>query len=1119
MAEGPRIYNLFPLLAGAVDGWPEHLPRIAGMGFDWILLNPVFYPGFSGSIYATKDHERLHPIVAGDRPDRDPAEALAGFCREAKAHGLKVMLDLVADSVARDSVLAGAHPDWFVREPDGALRPPRQGDPLDPRGGPAWGDLAEIDYGHERQRAEQIRFWADFVATYLEAGISGFRCQAAHRVPVAVWKEIIAHGKGGLPDAVFAADTLGAAIEDALTLEGAGFDYVFNSLAWWNFRDRWLLEEHARLRGIAPTIGFPESHATGRLAQRYPEAEAQEREKRYRQHYLLAAAFSSGVMVPMGFEYGFAEPLDAVAARPGDWTWQAGNPPFDLTAFIADINATKRANGVLNVEGPVYRVTDPDSPLVALVRHGGPTPARNEAAGAVLVNMAREAAAGIRVGHLLAELGGRIESLADVTPGAGGKAVDPAGTLTLPPLTVRLLIGEARKHPHPAPSKRESERRLGALAEQRVVIEHVHPEIDGGRHPVKRVVGDVMRVTADIFGDGHDKIAACIRYKAREDRGWREVPMHFVDNDRWAGEVPLTRNTRYLFTIEAWRDPFESWRAEFGKKHDAGQPISLELTEGRHLVENAAAAAGKGQQRKALDAVLKRLDTAGDDQGAWIAELLSSELRRAMREAAPRTNVSRYDRELEVVADRRIARFGAWYELFPRSMSDDPRRHGTFDDVVAKLPYVRDMGFDVLYFPPIHPVGGTNRKGRNNALVAGPDDPGSPYAIGSHEGGHDAIHPALGTLDDFRGLVDAAHDHGLEVALDFAIQCSPDHPWLKEHPEWFDWRPDGSIKFAENPPKKYEDIVNVHFYRKAKPSLWYELRDVLLFWVDQGVKIFRVDNPHTKPFPFWEWVIREVQDRDPEAVFLSEAFTRPKVMYKLAKLGFTQSYTYFTWRNEKQELIDYLTELTQQEPREYFRPNFFTNTPDINPRFLQSSGRPGFVIRATLAATLVSSYGIYSGFELCEATPIPGREEYLNAEKYEIKAWDWDHPGNIRDFIARLNRIRRENPAFHDHLTLRFFNAWDDHILVYGRITEGRDNAVLVAVNLDPHAAHGAHFEVPLWEFDLPDHASIAAEDLLTGQRFRFHGKVQHVWLDPQVNPCAVWRLIPPGFGEASGPS
>jgi starch synthase (maltosyl-transferring) len=423
---------------------------------------------------------------------------------------------------------------------------------------------------------------------------------------------------------------------------------------------------------------------------------------------------------------------------------------------------------------------------------------------------------------------------------------------------------------------------------------------------------------------------------------------------------------------------------------------------------------------------------------------------------------------------------------------------------------VQALGFDVLYFPPIHPIGRIARKGRNNSLTPAPADPGSPYAIGAAEGGHDAIHPELGTFADFARLVKAAKAHGLEIALDFAIQVSRDHPWIEEHPEWFDWRPDGTIKFAENPPKKYEDIVNVHFYREAFPSIWFALRDVVLFWVDKGVKIFRVDNPHTKPFPFWEWMIREVHAAHPEVIFLSEAFTRPKPMKLLAKLGFTQSYTYFTWRNTKQELTEYLTELTTGETPEYFRPNFFVNTPDINPVYLQTSGRPGFQVRLVLAATLGCNYGLYNGFELCEASPLPGKEEYQDSEKYEIKAWDSDRKGNIKADIALINKLRQNHPALQSFTNLKFYNAWNDEILYYGKSTPDLSDFVLFVVNLDPHIPQTAHFEVPLWEFGLPDEASIGVEDLVTGDRFTWTGKVQQMTIDPKTRPYTIWRLTGP---------
>jgi starch synthase (maltosyl-transferring) len=650
---------------------------------------------------------------------------------------------------------------------------------------------------------------------------------------------------------------------------------------------------------------------------------------------------------------------------------------------------------------------------------------------------------------------------------------------------------------------------LSSLSQSRVAIEGVRPQILGGRFAVKRAVGDVLTVEADIYSDGHDRVAAALLLRREGEAYWQEVPMRGLGNDRWRGEVPLGDNGRYYFTIIAWRDLFSSWRDEISKKHGAGLAVDLELEEGRMIIEKALQGEPRGGDpgdRQALRSMLERHadDPDGTSKREWLTSRETGDL---MARVGPRTSFTRYDRELEVWVDRRKAAFSAWYEMFPRSQSGDAGRHGTFADVIARLPYVRDLGFDVLYFTPIHPIGRTNRKGRNNSLKAQAGDAGSPYAIGSAEGGHDAIHPQLGTFADFERLVSEARAHDLEVALDFAIQCSPDHPWIKEHPEWFDWRPDGTIKFAENPPKKYEDIVNVHFYREAFPAIWYALRDIVLFWSERGVRIFRVDNPHTKPFPFWEWLIRQVHGRFPDVIFLSEAFTRPKPMMRLAKLGYTQSYTYFTWRNTKHELTEYLVELTRSEAREYFRPNFFVNTPDINPYYLQTSGRPGFRVRLILAATLACNYGIYNGFELCEGRPIPGKEEYLDSEKYEIKAWDWERPGHIRDDIRLINRLRRERPALQQFQHLNFYNAWNDHILYYGKFTPDKQDFVLVAVNLDPHTPQGCHFEVPLWEFGLPDASSVDVEDLVTGNRFTWTGKIQHMLLDPSVRPYAIWRL------------
>ncbi|HJT98676.1 MAG TPA: maltotransferase domain-containing protein, partial [Rhodanobacteraceae bacterium] len=622
------------------------------------------------------------------------------------------------------------------------------------------------------------------------------------------------------------------------------------------------------------------------------------------------------------------------------------------------------------------------------------------------------------------------------------------------------------------------------------------------------VVGDSVHVEIDAFGDGHDVIAVELLWRAADERAWRRMRMRALGNDRWAGEFPLARLGRHFYTVEAWRDDFATFRRDAQKKLAADALTDVDIEEGSRLV--AAAAARKGACARALRAFVKRLAEA--DRGERIALLLDAELCAAIAAADPRPFLAQYPGHVVVDAERRAARFASWYELFPRSQSGSAERHGTFDDVIARLPAIRDMGFDVLYMPPIHPIGRANRKGRNNALVAATGDPGSPYAIGGSEGGHDAIHPELGGFDAFARLIEAAAAHGIEIALDFAIQCSPDHPWLREHPEWFAWRADGSVRHAENPPKKYEDIVNVDFYAEgAVPSLWKALRDVVEFWIAHGVTLFRVDNPHTKPFPFWEWLIGDVRARHPEAVFLSEAFTRPKPMYRLAKLGFSQSYTYFTWRHTKAELTQYFTELTQSDVRDYFRAHLFVNTPDINPVFLQSSGRAGFLIRAALATTLSGLWGMYSGFELCESAALPGREEYLDSEKYELRPRDWSAPGNIVAEITRLNAIRRLNPALQDHLNLTFYNAFNDNILYFGKASADRANAILVAICLDPHAAQDAAFEIPLWEWDLPDHAALAFEDLVRGTEGVWRGKVQHVRLDPAALPYAIWRVRPEG--------
>jgi starch synthase (maltosyl-transferring) len=640
------------------------------------------------------------------------------------------------------------------------------------------------------------------------------------------------------------------------------------------------------------------------------------------------------------------------------------------------------------------------------------------------------------------------------------------------------------------------------VAFEPVIIENVYPELDCGRYPVKRVVGDSFEVWADLFKEGHDVLAAVLKYREKGVSGWSETPMRFHENDRWRGSFTLTKSTRYEYTIEAWTDDFETWRAEIGKKVDAGQNVELELIEGRSIVEGAFSRS----QDKRLKEMLSSMDAAGYE--GKFALLRSNELRGLMREHPDRSTSTVYGKTLEIVADRERARYGAWYEMFPRSQGTEPGRSATFGEAERRLPEIGGLGFDVVYLTPIHPIGLSHRKGPNNVLNAGPDDPGSPYAIGSEEGGHKAVHPGLGTLEDFRHFVEACHEHGMEVALDLAIQCSPDHPYIKEHPEWFNFRPDGTIKYAENPPKTYQDLVNVDFYSEDRENLWREWLGVILFWVEQGVRIFRVDNPHTKPFPFWEWAIREVQEEHPGVIFLSEAFTRPKVMKALAKLGFTQSYTYFTWRNHKQEITEYLTELTQDWPKEYMRPNFFPNTHDILPHILQFGGRPAFQMRFVLAATLSSTYGIYSGFELCENTPrgAPGTTLYYqDSEVYEYKVWDWDRPGNIKEYIKRINEIRHQNPALQYLKNLSFYASPDDNILFYGKRTG--DNAVFVAVNLDPHEAHDTHVQFPLWELGISEDEGYVVEELMTEREIPTTESWFWVRLDPRSNPAEIFRL------------
>lgn len=638
----------------------------------------------------------------------------------------------------------------------------------------------------------------------------------------------------------------------------------------------------------------------------------------------------------------------------------------------------------------------------------------------------------------------------------------------------------------------------------RVIIENVTPLVDEGAFPIKRIVGDTVVVEADVFTDGHDAISCALLYKKEGDPDWTEIPMEPMVNDRWRGSFKVQEVGGYLYTVSAWIDRFKTWSRALAKRVEANQDVTVELTIGAEMI--AAASQNAPPKEAAWHAIYAESVQAGGPDG--ITRALSAELANLMRRHAARLFACTCE-EFGVVVDRERARFGAWYELFPRSTSPVPGRHGTFKDLEARLPYVASMNFDVLYLPPIHPIGRSFRKGPNNSTTSGPDDPGSPWAIGAVEGGHKTVHAELGTLDDFRHLLRTAAQYGLELALDIAFQCAPDHPYVAEHPEWFRRRPDGTIQYAENPPKKYQDIYPFDFETELWRELWDELKSVVQFWVDQGVRIFRVDNPHTKSFPFWEWLIAEVKRNCPEALFLAEAFTRPKVMQRLAKAGFTQSYNYFPWRNTKWEVTQYLTELTQAGVREYMGPNLWPNTPDILTEYLQFGGRPAHMARFVLAATLGPNYGIYGPvFELCENRPLaPGREEYLDSEKYQIRTWDLDRPDSLRGLIARVNQVRRDNPAFWANHNLRFHEVDNEQIIAYSKSSADRSNEVLVVVNLDPHYKQSGFITLPLEDLGLDPRQPYQAHDLLTDARYLWHGSRNYVEIDPQTIPAHIFVI------------
>jgi starch synthase (maltosyl-transferring) len=642
----------------------------------------------------------------------------------------------------------------------------------------------------------------------------------------------------------------------------------------------------------------------------------------------------------------------------------------------------------------------------------------------------------------------------------------------------------------------------------RIVIEGVTPEIDGGRFPIKRIIGDKVVVEADIFADGHDILSAALLYHKESDPNWTEVYMKFLENDRWRGSFVVSELGQYLFTFTAWMDRFKTWQQDMIKKIKANQDISVDLLIGAQMIEEASQHAKK-RDIGTMQNWVESLRSTEMSPSAKAKLALGKKVAIVMTKYSDQYSVATYPRELVVTVDREKARFSSWYEMFPRSCISNPGQHGTFIDCETRLPYISDMGFDVLYLPPIHPIGYRNRKGKNDTTMAKAGDPGTPWAIGSQEGGHTAVHPKLGTLEDFRRFIAKAKEYGIEVALDLAFQCAPDHPYVKEHPEWFRWRPDRTVQYAENPPKKYQDIYPLDFETENWRELWKELKSIVDFWIEQGVRIFRVDNPHTKPFAFWEWLISEAKKDYPDLIFLSEAFTRPKIMYRLAKMGFNQSYTYFTWRNTKTELIQYFTELIQTDVREFFRPNLWPNTPDILSDYLREGGRPAFMIRLILAGTLGANYGIYGpAFELCENhRKDRGSEEYLGSEKYELKYWDIENPGSLKDFITRVNDIRRGNPALHSDLSLRFHSVDNDQLICYSKCTEDLSNVILVVVNLDYRYKQSGWIDLSLEELRLNNGKPYEVHDLLGGATYQWQGTQNFVELDPQKIPAYIFQI------------
>jgi starch synthase (maltosyl-transferring) len=1083
----PRIYYFHPLLAGPIATWRQHLQRVQEMGFDTILTAPLFAPGSDGSLFLTADHERAHPGLGATLTADDAVTQLSEACH---GFGLKLYSDVVLGAVSAEAPLVSER-NWFRNATPFEQR-------VDPRGTQAEHNAAFARFDDPVAAPQLTEWWVERLCRLAATGISGFGCQDLALVPAQVWRDVIGAVRARCRNIRFLAWTPGLDWSRVIDLRGAGFDAAFSSIAWWDGRASWFVEEHEVLRGVGSVINCVEPPFAARLARSIEHPNR--KRATYRYFLKRAAATGSGLLVPMGVEFAADRDMSRHGGSPDDLGAMQAPCSGTLAADIKQANALAGNLARLALFGEMRTLTDPQQPTTALLRCDARDIRQAQNAVLVIINPDLQRSAPVQL------------SLAPLPPAAGAALRADAILDAESDTAERLAGGEVRVlHAcamQPIVNSLAPIAPADLKAAPRIVIGNMNPGVAGGRFAAKCIVGDPVVISADVFVDGHDLLGAEALWRNADEKSFRRIPMRDVGNDRWEATVLPDRIGRCEFTVEAWRDNYGTFCRELDLKRNAGADVSVEIAEGKVLLQRAQAQAPSSVS-KVLGSTLTWLRDVSVDSSVEI--LLSSDLREVMRLTEERRYLHRHE-PLSIDVERPQAQFGSWYELFPRSITAAPERHGTLSDVIARLPTIRDMGFDVLYLAPIHPIGHKNRKGKNNSLRSTPTDVGSPYAIGNSDGGHDAIHRELGTIEDFRRLRDAARAEGLELALDFAIQCSPDHPWIKEHPEWFDWRPDGSVRYAENPPKKYEDIVNVDFYATgAIPALWFALRDIVLFWAKEGVRIFRVDNPHTKPLPFWEWMIADIRSRYPDMIFLSEAFTRPKMMFRLAQVGFSQSYTYFTWRNTKQELTDYFVELTTTEAKNFFRPHLFVNTPDINPYFLQTSGRPGFLIRAALAATLSGLWGMYSGYEICEAAALPGREEYLDSEKYEIRVRDFNAAGNIVEEISKLNRIRKSHPALQSHLGLQFFPAHNNQIIFYGKPLPAKRDLVLVAVSLDPFHVQEATIEVPLWEWGLPDDASVVAHDLMRDSKSTWHGKLQRIRLDPADLPFAMWRVTPTG--------